>query len=130
MAEKDEKTIPVAIDNLDYTPLMFSGFTAKELGLTYGISFLVLSTIVALVAQLFFGLWMFGPILGALLAAFVTIWAANKAYRLKAGRPSYLMWIDLQKRIQEEGYFGIKISMGLVKSTRWHTGTKRYKSKS
>ena len=125
MGAKEERTIPVPIDNLDYMPLMFAGFTQVELLVCFVVFYIIDAVILTISSNILFGTLSFGFILAVLFAAGKTIWAANKAYRIKNGRPSYLMWVDLQKHIQNKGILGIKFSMGYVSNSKWHTGSKK-----
>lgn len=128
MSEREERTIPIPIDNLDYTPNMLAGFTAAELGGTFAALFVCSATVLSFISHLVFGQFVFGFLLSILVSALGTVTFAKKAYRIKAGRPSYLMWVDVQRRVQNRGVFGIKIPMGLVKGGLWHTGSTKQRN--
>ncbi|WP_428776374.1 DUF3487 family protein [Vibrio sp.] len=129
MSAEDERTIPVTLDNLDYEACALGGFTHKELVMTFGVlavGFLIPSIPIA---HLFLGHFAFGLMFSFLMATLLTAHFSRKAYLLKNGRPSYMLWVDLQRKIQTQGIFGIKLNMGFVETTYWHTGPEKKKGK-
>lgn len=124
MSERDENTIPVTLDGLDYEAPALGGLTYKELMLTICISFIVSCMIMAPLAQLILGNYIFGLLISVLTTVGFTAKFTKKAYILKKDRPSYMVWIEMQKKIQNEGIWGIKIPMAFIKTTYWHTGKK------
>lgn len=122
MSEYDERTIPVTLDGLDYEAPVLGGLTYKELIFTVFFSFLVTLPITLPASYLLFGTTLLAPIVSAVLMLFITRSVTKKIYILKKDRPSYLVWVGLQKQLQNQGIFGLKIPMGFIKTTHWHTG--------
>ena len=45
--------------------------------------------------------------------------AAGRVEILKRGRPSYLLWVDLKRRLQTRGVLGVKVNFKLIDSSNW-----------
>lgn len=125
MSEFEERTIPVPLDNLDFEAPALGGLTYKELIITIACSFFLSLTISIPFAAYILGNFLFGFLISILFTAIFTYKFMKRAYILKKDRPSYMIWIAMQKKIQNEGIFGIKIPLGFIETTHWHTGTKK-----
>lgn len=125
MSIEKEGTIPITLDSLDYEPPSVAGLTYKELMVVIVASFVVSCTICTPIAYFVLGMGLLGPVIAVGVTIAFTVQFARKAYVWKKGRPSYLLWIELQKKIQNQGVLGVKIPMGFIKTTYWHTGAKR-----
>ncbi|MCY9874546.1 hypothetical protein [Vibrio barjaei] len=119
MTIEKEKTIPVVLDNFDFEPNAFLGFTNGEFAATCIVSAGLYSLVLVPLSLLFFGSVIFGLVGGAALGVFTSITAAARAETYKKGRPSYMIWVDLKRKVQFKGVFGFKKNMGYVKSTVW-----------
>ncbi|MFL7013605.1 DUF3487 family protein [Enterovibrio norvegicus] len=125
MRVQDEGTIPVVLDKLDYEANVVGGLTSKELAITFGSFFGVSLPITLLLSYFVLGTVLFGPIATILIAGLGTFRMTKVAYTLKRGRPSYMLWVEMKKRLQHQGVFGIKVQMNFIPSTKWYTGFKK-----
>lgn len=103
---------------------MVGGFTQKELICTFVVFFVICAPILSIIAHLWFEIWSIGAIVSFGLAALLTAKASHTAYIVKKGRPSYLMWVDFRRKLQDEGFLGIKIDFKYIKSTSWSINIK------
>lgn len=115
----DENTSDLILDTIDYTPNLFFGFTAAELGLCFLISMTICSIPLTIVSGMLTNTILYGFVVGALCAAFISFFAAQKAMILKKDRPSYMMWLDMARFIQDKGIMGFKINMKMVTDQVW-----------
>lgn len=119
MSIEREKTIPVVLDELDFEPNAFLGFTNFEFAMTcIGFSVLYLVPLVAL-SGFIFGSVVYGFILSVALGVFSGVGSAARAETMKKGRPSYMLWIDFKRKLQFKGLFGIKCGFGYVGTKTW-----------
>ena len=125
MSEYDERTIPVTLDNLDYESSVLGGLTYKELIATIIISFVISLFFTVPIAHFVLGNVLFSFVLSVIFTVIFTNRFMKKIYILKKDRPSYMVWIAMQKKIQNDGVKGVRIPMGFVKTTYWHTGIKK-----
>jgi Protein of unknown function (DUF3487). len=125
MSIEKEGTIRITLDGLDYEPPSVAGLTYKELMVVIVTSFIVSCAICTPLAYFVIGIGMLGPIIAVGVTIAFTVQFARKAYIWKKDRPSYLLWIEMQKKIQNHGVLGMKIPMGFIKTTYWHTGAKK-----
>lgn len=123
--EKQEKNIPVVLDHLDFDPNALFGFTISELGMCMMVLFFACLFPLVALCQIIGINPMFGAIAAAALGLVLSFAAAKRAEILKKGRPSYMLWIDLKRRLQDEGIFGLKYNFGLVKSMVWDNTKKQ-----
>lgn len=124
MAEYDENNIQFTLDKLDYEATMVGGFTQKELICTFVVFFVICAPILSIIAQVWFEIWSIGAIVSFGFAALLTAKASHTAYIIKKGRPSYLMWVDFRRRLQDRGFLGIKIDFKYIRSTSWSINVK------
>ncbi|ODM56062.1 MULTISPECIES: DUF3487 family protein [Vibrio] len=115
-----EKTSKVPLDQLDFSPCSIGGFTNAEFGLcffgsTVGIALLL----VPLVSSIYDGAGIYAAVVSFALALPLTIYLAKRAEILKKGRPSYMLWIDLMRKIQDEGIFGARYNFNLIANQVW-----------
>lgn len=121
----EEGTIPFTLDKLDYEVNMIGGFTSKELGVTTAVVMLVSLPVGCVVSWLAFDIWMLGLVVGTLAGGLVTAKLSFKAYTLKNGRPSYMLWVDVKIWIQKH----LRINCGFVESTYWSINATNNKDK-
>jgi conjugative transfer region protein (TIGR03750 family) len=123
MSQKSEKeqTIPFTLDNLDFEPNAFFGFTSKEFIVCIGAQTVGYSILLVPIAKLAFGVGMFGFVGAGFLAVCLSILFAQIATTKKKGRPSYMLWVDIKKHIQFNGVvFGLlKMPFGFIGTTKW-----------
>ncbi|QFT13406.1 DUF3487 family protein [Vibrio sp. THAF190c] len=119
MAEFDENNIQSTLDKLDYEATMVGGFTQKELLITFVVMFLISASVMTLIAHFWIGIWSLGLIAGGATAGLLTAKASHTAYHVKKGRPSYMLWVDLRRKVQDDGFLGIKIDFKCIRSTYW-----------
>ncbi|MGR5347501.1 DUF3487 family protein [Vibrio mediterranei] len=119
MSIEKEKTIPIVLDELDFEPNAFLGFTNMEFAMTiaafsgiYSIAFIPLSVFL-------FSSGIYGLIGAIAVGVFSGVAGAGRAETLKKGRPSYMLWIDLKRKVQFEGIFGIRYDFGFITTKRW-----------
>lgn len=124
MAELDENNIQFTLDKLDYEATMIGGFTQKELLSTFIVFFILSAVILSFIAHFWFGIWSIGTIIGFGVAALLTAKASHTAYIIKKGRPSYLMWVDFRRKLQDDGLLGIKFNFKYIRSTSWSINIK------
>lgn len=115
----DEHTSNIILDTVDYTPNLFFGFTASELAMCYIVSLIITTIPLSIISGIFTKTSLYGIVAGAFFAGFISFFAAQKARVLKKDRPSYMLWMDLARFIQDKGIFGIKVKMGLVRDQVW-----------
>lgn len=127
MAEQDENNIPFTLDKLDYEANMVGGFTQTELILTFIAMFIFSAITLSFVAHFWFGIWSLGAIAGFALAVLLTAKASHTAYIVKKGRPSYMLWVDLRRKLQDDGFLGVRIPFGYIKSTSWSINARKSK---
>ncbi|MFC5079633.1 hypothetical protein VTH8203_00846 [Vibrio thalassae] len=120
----EEGTIPVVLDSLDYEAPAIGGLTHKEMLALFTAVFVTLGLTLTPLCALFLGHFAFGLIIAVVVAILLTSIASHRAYVIKQGRPSYMMWVDVKRRIQFKGICGIKLNFGFVESTYWHTGSR------
>lgn len=125
MSERDERNIDVPLDNLDYEAAALGGLTYQELITTIVASYIFSIFITIPFAHFILGNFLYGFIASFVVAGLFTKSFMKKAYILKKDRPSYMIWIMLQKKIQHGGVFGIKIPLGFIPDGYWHTGVKK-----
>jgi len=119
MYEDGEQTADLILDTIDNTPNLLFGFTMSELMWCFLTALVITSIPCCLLSGYFFGTIMFGFILGALFSAIICFLAAQKAMFLKKDRPSYMMWLDLKRFIQDKGILGLKVNMKLIPDQAW-----------
>lgn len=115
----EEQTSDLVIDTVDYTPNMLFGFTVAEMMMCFGAVYGLLLVPLWMTTKILFGTILYGFVLDALVSGFVTYRAAIRAQVLKKDRPSYMIWIDLRRKLQDEGILGIKINFKLVSDAVW-----------
>ncbi|MDN2483940.1 DUF3487 family protein [Vibrio agarivorans] len=119
---KAEQTNQVVLDQLDFAPNSIGGFTNAEFGACYTVCMIFWSLFLPIISRLVFGSSLIGFILSLGLALITTVMLSARAESLKRGRPSYMIWIDLMRKIQDEGLFGVpflKYNFNLVPSAVW-----------
>ena len=119
MATETENTISFIIDELDFEPNTFMGFTGKEFMSCIGCLSSFFAITFAIATKFILGAAMYGIVFGCVVGVLVSIAFAKRAEVIKKGRPSYMIWVDLQRKIQLEGFLGIKINFGFINSTKW-----------
>ena len=115
---RDDISISFTLDRLDFEPTLVRGFTATELMIASGV-FFVFWAVFWLVVFALFGKAMVGigvAFAFTLISVFV---AAGRVEILKRGRPSYLLWVDLKRRLQTRGVLGVKVNFKLIDSSNW-----------
>lgn len=121
--EVEEETIQVIIDEVEFTPNAIFGLNWSEFGATASLT-LILSLFVTLPLSSFcFGKVWYGLILSFAFAAIFSVWFSKKASMLKRGRPSYLLWAEWKRKVQNMGI----LNFGLVKNTEWDNKSNRVK---
>lgn len=125
MAVEDERTVDVVLDQFDYEAPVVGGFTHKELAMCFFGSLVGTCFITIPFGSLVLGHFGLGFIISVVFAFIFTAYAARRAYTIKKGRPSYMLWVDIKRKWQNEGYYGIKLNFGFVKSTYWDTMRER-----
>lgn len=114
-----EQTSSLILDTIDNTPNLFFGFTSNELIICFMTTLILTSIPFCILSGYLFGTILFGFVMGLLVACVVSFFAGQKAEKLKKDRPSYMMWFDLRRQIQDKGILGVKINRGLVGDAVW-----------
>lgn len=115
-----EKTSSVTLDKLDFAPCSVYGFTNLEFGACLGTFTILLGLfLVPIGMNLVTSGGLYASVLSMALALPLSIAAAMKAEYLKKGRPSYMIWIDFRRYLQDKGVFGLKFNTGLVGKHVW-----------
>lgn len=117
--EEDENTSGLILDTIDFTPCLFFGFTATELACCFLVSLVLCSIPLTILSGMCTKTILYGFVGGAVCATVISFFAAQKAQILKKDRPSYMMWYDLMRFVQDKGVFGIKINMRMVGDQVW-----------
>ena len=118
MQTKSENTQQIILDGLDEEAVILIGLTSTELGMAFGVSFAMYVIIFIVV------LGLFGIPVGSTVG-FAQGWVLGKKIgRLKQGRPSYLLFGELKRKVQLQGlsFFGLfkmKIPMGFLDDQVW-----------
>ena len=124
----DDITVHFVLDRLDFEPTLIKGFTATELMIASGASIVFWCGVWVPVMALI-GKAMVGVGIGFLFTLVTVAIAAGRVEVLKRGRPSYLLWVDLKRRIQFRGILGIKINFRMIGTSNWdvvpHGGGKK-----
>ena len=121
MGIREEGTIPVVLDVIDFVPVRFLGFTMSELTFTAIACFFLNAAVLAIILAITVGHVLFALPCSIFPTIPLVLFLARRAAILKGGRPSYMMWIDIQFKLQNDGIFGIKILFGFYKTTYWDT---------
>lgn len=116
---EEERSIPFTLDKLDYEATMVGGLTQKELICTFAVFAVFFIAIFSIITKLLWDIASIGAITAFLVAGICTAKAAHTAYVVKKGRPSYMLWMDLRRKFQDEGVLFIKINFGLIRNTYW-----------
>ncbi|ANO35348.1 hypothetical protein A6E01_19230 (plasmid) [Vibrio breoganii] len=116
---KDEGTVNVVIDQLDFVPNAFLGFTNFEFIATICGASVAFVIPLSPLSSLILGKSIFGVIAAMALGVVFGVLAAARAETLKKGRPSYMIWSDLRRRLQIRGVLGWKAKFGFVETTAW-----------
>ncbi|MBD0788033.1 DUF3487 family protein [Vibrio sp. Y2-5] len=117
----DEETSDLILDTIDFTPNLLAGFTASEMVSFFAVCFVILIIPCAAGSHYLADTILYGFILDAVISSYLTYRGALRAQVLKRNRPSYMMWIDLQRRLQDRGILGVKINFKLVPDAVWET---------
>ncbi|MDF9399129.1 DUF3487 family protein [Vibrio sp. 1180_3] len=129
MSERDERTIDVVLDSLDYEAPAIGGFTHQELITCFMITMIGSALIFIPIGEFMLGHYAFGIVGSVVLSGIITSAGSHRAYIAKQGRPSYMLWVDLKRHIQFRGILGVKLKFGFVGTTHWHTGRDNRKTK-
>ena len=116
---RGENTSDLILDTIDYTPNLFFGFTAVELGICFMVSSSLCAFPFTFISGMLTNTILYGFVVSALVGGFISFFAAQKAMILKKDRPSYMMWLDMARYIQDKGILGVKINMNMVKDEVW-----------
>ncbi len=119
MSIKKEGTIPVVLDNLDFPVNAIMGFTNAEFGLCCAAIAGSLTAPLCILSRLILGAAVYGFIAAVALGVGGAMLGAARAETLKKGRPSYLLWVDLKRKLQFQGVFGKRFYFGFIGSTQW-----------
>lgn len=123
--EKEEETIPVTIDKVEFIPNTIFGLCGSEFFTVVGGALFFSSLFTLPLSGFLFGAIWYGPVMSLAISLCTGLWFAKKAVVLKRNRPSYLLWSEWKRKIQNAGYF----NFGLVKHSVWENKATRNKKK-